>query len=342
MAHTVPVQFLHATVEAMARRGFDVQRALQETGLDWQRYSVERARITPEQATGVIRHLWGITDDELLGLGPRPVPRGTLRLSGFTLIHSRDLRAALTRMLELTSVWAGVRCQYEVDDGIVIVRQLDRPDSPVDPFVAFALMSGLHRFAGWLTGSPLRLRYLGFRFNADYLSDDYMAIFGIRPEFGAAGYAMSFDAEALTRPVVRDEADLKDFLREAPGTLFYSHEHTTTTAAQVRIIMERSLNGPWMTADELADRLSMSAPHLRRLLRADNTSQRRIRDEVLRDRAVEALVHGEETIADLATRLGFSETSAFRRAFRRWTDLPPGAYRANSVGSDAPDRRPHS
>lgn len=330
MTQTVPVQFLHATVEALVKRGFDVQRALQETGFDWQRYARKRARLTPEQASGVIRHFWDITDDDLFGLGPRPVPRGTLRLAGFTLIHSRDLRTALTRMLELTAVWAGVRCHYEVDDGLVTVRQLDCPDSPVDPFVAFALLGGLHRFAGWLTGSSLRLRHLEFRFTAEHLSDDYLAIFGIRPVFGAAGYAMSFDAEALTRPVVRDEADLKDFLREAPGILFYSHEHTTTTAAQVRIIMQRSPNGPWLTADELADRLSMSAPHLRRLLRADSTSQRRIRDEVLRDRAVDALVHGDETIADLATRLGFSETSAFRRAFRRWTGTPPGAYRATS------------
>ncbi|MCP3811569.1 helix-turn-helix domain-containing protein, partial [Mycobacteriaceae bacterium Msp059] len=60
------------------------------------------------------------------------------------------------------------------------------------------------------------------------------------------------------------------------------------------------------------------------------------------DRADDALVHGNETIADLAARLGFSETSAFRRAFRRWTSLPPGAYRATSARPDAPERRPHS
>ncbi|OBF11097.1 helix-turn-helix domain-containing protein [Mycobacterium sp. 852002-10029_SCH5224772] len=83
-------------------------------------------------------------------------------------------------------------------------------------------------------------------------------------------------------------------------------------------------------------------PHLRGLLRADNTSQRRIRDEVLRDRAIEALVHGEETITDLAARLGFSETSAFRRAFRRWTGTPPRAYRATSVPSEASAHRPNA
>ncbi|CAA9281987.1 MAG: Transcriptional regulator, AraC family [uncultured Blastococcus sp.] len=36
----------------------------------------------------------------------------------------------------------------------------------------------------------------------------------------------------------------------------------------------------------------------------------------------------------LAGRLGFSEASAFRRAFRRWTGRPPGSFR------DDTDERP--
>ena len=50
------------------------------------------------------------------------------------------------------------------------------------------------------------------------------------------------------------------------------------------------------------------------------------RDETSRDTAINSLVIGKESIDDLL-RLGFSEPSAFRRAFRRWTGMPPGAYR---------------
>lgn len=328
MAHTIPMRFLRATVESMVKRGLDVEQALRAAGLDWRLYAEDRARITPEQTTGVIRALWEQTDDELLGLGPRPVARGTLRLAGLTVIHTRDMRSALARMLELGTVATGIRSTLRADEaGLVTISSEEQSGPRLDPFVAFAMAAGVHRFAGWLIGAPIALRSVEFPFDAEYLAEEYALMFGVRPTFAASRIAMSFDATLLSKPVVRDEADLKRFLREAPGVLLYAQDQAATTAARVRTIMERNPNGPWLGADELARRLSISAPHMRRLLRAEGTTQRRIQEEILRDRAVEALVHGDESIADLAARLGYSEASAFRRAFHRWTGSAPIDYR---------------
>lgn len=337
MAHTIPMRFFRATVESLVRRGVDVERALRGAGLDWRLYAEDRARLTPEQTTGVVRALWEQTDDELLGLGPRPVARGTLRLAGLTIIHTRDLRSALGRMLELAKVSTGIRWTLRTDEaGLVTLSSEELPDARIDPLVAFSMAVGVHRFAGWLIGAPITLRAVEFPFDAEYLAGEYALIFGVRPTFGAPRLALSFDASLLPKPVVRDEADLKKFLRDAPGVLLYAQQQNTTTAARVRTIMERNPNGPWLGADELARRLSVSAPHLRRLLRAEGTSQRRIQEEILRDRAVEALVHGDESIADLAARLGYSEPSAFRRAFHRWTGSAPIDYRATRSSDPHP------
>ncbi len=73
--------------------------------------------------------------------------------------------------------------------------------------------------------------------------------------------------------------------------------------------------------------LAVSPPHLRRLLRQEGTSLGRLREEVLCDLAIAGLRRGEP-VDDLSARLGFSEPSAFRRAFKRWTGNTPRAYRA--------------
>ncbi|WP_370648224.1 helix-turn-helix transcriptional regulator [Amycolatopsis sp. FU40] len=81
------------------------------------------------------------------------------------------------------------------------------------------------------------------------------------------------------------------------------------------------------TRHHRAGRLGISAQHLRRLLRAEKTPIGEIRDAVRRGAAIASLRRGDESIEELARRLGFSEASAFRRAFRRWTGQSPGHYR---------------
>ncbi|MBU3868565.1 helix-turn-helix transcriptional regulator, partial [Streptomyces sp. 4503] len=78
---------------------------------------------------------------------------------------------------------------------------------------------------------------------------------------------------------------------------------------------------------EVAARLAVSPATLRRRLREEGTSFQELKDTVRRDEAVSSLTEGAEPIADLAARLGFSEDTAFHRAFRRWTGSTPGAYR---------------
>ena len=52
-----------------------------------------------------------------------------------------------------------------------------------------------------------------------------------------------------------------------------------------------------------------------------------LRRDLMRDTAINSLVIGKESIDELSARLGFSEPSAFRRAFKRWTGDTPSSYR---------------
>ncbi|MGF0258116.1 helix-turn-helix domain-containing protein [Rhodococcus sp. IEGM 1241] len=80
-----------------------------------------------------------------------------------------------------------------------------------------------------------------------------------------------------------------------------------------------------MSAVDVPVRLSISLSHLRKLLRHPGTSLSEIKTEALRDSAISGLTRGE-SVDDVSARLGYSEPSAFRRAFKRWTGVAPSSY----------------
>lgn len=82
-----------------------------------------------------------------------------------------------------------------------------------------------------------------------------------------------------------------------------------------------------VTLAQAAAQLAVSERTLRRRLAEEHTSFSELRQRELRRRAEVMLSAGRYSHGEIAFALGFSETSAFNRAFRRWTGRSPGAWR---------------
>ncbi|WP_137723384.1 AraC family transcriptional regulator [Prescottella subtropica] len=334
---TVPSDFLRRARHLAEVTGTDPTSILAASGIDLASLDDPRGRLTPDQVTAFMQEAWHLTDDELFGLGADPVPRGTFRLICLTLIHQPDLGSALERMVDVTRVLpvpplmlvpgeASTRLEVRVD-----VRGDDYAPEFADE--AFRLVTDfelilLHRFAAWLVGRRVELRSVRIPYpEPDHrFAKHYDAIFGVPVTFDAPVAALEFDNAILRAPLVQDEDSLASYLRESPNRLLSERDYDSSASAQVRRVLETGVRGRTSTADEIAEMLSISVPHLRRLLRHEGTSLGHLREEVLRNAAVAALRRGEP-VDELSARLGFSEPSAFRRAFKRWTGTTPGAYR---------------
>jgi AraC-like DNA-binding protein len=85
-----------------------------------------------------------------------------------------------------------------------------------------------------------------------------------------------------------------------------------------------------MSFDDVAKSLNMSARTLRRKLREENTSFRKLVDELRMDMAIKYLRDTSLTVEDIAEALGFSDAANFRHAFRRWTKAAPHEFRGIS------------
>lgn len=81
----------------------------------------------------------------------------------------------------------------------------------------------------------------------------------------------------------------------------------------------------------VSEQLLMGPRKMRRVLKAEGTSFREIREQFLDERARLLLAETDLSIVEIARTLGYSEPNNFRRAFRNWTGLSPREYRAAAI-----------
>ena len=88
------------------------------------------------------------------------------------------------------------------------------------------------------------------------------------------------------------------------------------------------MHGEVPSIEALAHNLAISIRHLQRELQAKGTSYQQLLDATRKELALRYLKKPNVTVHDVAFLLGFSEPSAFHRAFKRWTGQTPRTYRS--------------
>lgn len=101
---------------------------------------------------------------------------------------------------------------------------------------------------------------------------------------------------------------------------------TESVANRVYQLAYDRVDGQQPDLSHIAEVLGMSSRTLRRHLQSEGTSFSSIIQAVLLALAKDKLA-GSDSIQCIAYDLGFSEPSAFSRAFRRWTAVSPNVYR---------------
>ena len=329
VSFTIPVQRVVGAATLFRQRGVDPDAVLEEAGIAPELLAREHARVTSEQLQKVLTGLWERTGDELLGLGPAPVPRGSFRLLVHGTRSAADLGSQLDRFRSLQSAVPGYpELLLERDEdtgGTRLAFDIDYVREPVE-IIVDTLLVLTHGYLSWLVGAPLELLRVDVPYPPIVDTADHERLFGAPVRYRSRRPAFVFDSALLRRPTVRDDSDAEEFLRDAPVRMLARRAYGASLSDRLRLsISARVSGGAVPTVEDLAAELMMSPQTLRRRLSEEGVSPRLIRDEVLRDLAVAGLVRGDSVQA-LSRRLGFAEPSTFSRAFRRWTGSPPGVY----------------
>ncbi|MBB1254516.1 AraC family transcriptional regulator [Streptomyces alkaliterrae] len=336
MGGTISVHRVRAALRGADRLGVDTVPLLQRARIPPLLLGDDNARVSAAQFAELVRELHRATDDEFLGLGPAPSRRGTFAMMCHTVIGCPDLGSALRRAVRFYGLFPdgprlGLETAAEGYGGRAELRYsvLDQPPEDPDHFLSESLVVIWHRLSSWVVGRRIPLLWAEFAYPPPPHREEYERLFGCPCRFDAARTRAAMDADWLAAPVVRDEAALRRLLHAAPADLLSRRAWDTTVAEQVRHTLLNALRDGTRLPElpRVAAALAVSPATLRRRLAAEGTTFQQTKDAVRREVALASLGDGER-IAELAARLGFSEDTAFHRAFRRWTGTTPGAYRS--------------
>ena len=177
----------------------------------------------------------------------------------------------------------------------------------------------------------------GFRPRAVYLQHaapgttaDHEHHFGCPVHFGADRDAIAIPHEALDRPNHLADDGISAFLLGHLDKELQQSEDDGSLEALTRRAISKALSDGMPRMETVAKRLGMSERTLQRRLVEQGRTYKQLVEATQADLAKNLLRHSEYPLSEVAFLTGFSEQSAFNRAFKRWTDSTPTKYRAGS------------
>lgn len=338
---TISICFVQEALECIRVRGLDADALLLASGISPELLNSPQARVSSTHF-GNLWHLIARTlDDEFFGMDSHRMKVGSFTLLCHAVIHSDTLERALQRALRFFRVVLDDMegsLERNGDQARIILVDRPRPDEAgrlgpdgqVPPRRAFAygtLLLLLHGLACWLVGRRIPLQAADFRCPAPPYSAEWQMLFSANLNFDQPRSGICFASEYLEMSIIQNERSMKEFLRSAPVNFLVKYKNSASLTAKIRRHLREMAPAAWPDFGALAQQLHYSTSTLRRRLEDEGQSYRSILDDLRRDLAISLLSDSEKSIMDISAELGFAESSAFHRAFKKWTGARPGEYR---------------
>ncbi len=181
-----------------------------------------------------------------------------------------------------------------------------------------------------VTTEPLELTGVFFKHTAPETTEFHESHFGCPVHFGADRDAILVDPAALLVPNRQGDASIAKFFDTHLEAELEKLADDSSLDQRVRIQISQALSEGVPKISDIASRLGMSGRTLQRRLADRGYTFQDLVDESRRQLAERLLAQTSYPLAEVSFLTGFSEQSAFNRAFKRWAGQTPRSFRLQS------------
>jgi AraC-like DNA-binding protein len=176
--------------------------------------------------------------------------------------------------------------------------------------------------------APLEVR---FAHPAPEQIAEHQRIFRAPVLFGYSTNAFVIEREFLERQIPAADERLYEIMSRYLERILEEIPQEDEVLAPVRRAVAESMREGHPNLTRVAKKMAMSPRTLQRQLKERGMDFKQLVADTRRRFAVSYLGNRKNTLTEIAFLLGYSEASAFNRAFKRWTGSTPLAYRGQAV-----------
>lgn len=266
-----------------------------------------------------------------LHVGER-VKLGTYTVYGLILLSCRDFGQAFEQTMRYEQLAHDLGRSTLQSDGAQASYTWHSNYPAHCRHLADSVFAGIRVFGNWLAGMPLPPADLALMHDGGDPAGhaEYLRVFGALPRFNAAANVAQFDAAMLAWPVPNADVSMYPVLKQHAEQLLSMRTPAPAPAIVQQVtaaIIQRLAHGQVRVAT-VAEELGLSARTLQRKLADAGSSFQQVLDEARFALARDYLRQPGLSLVDIAFLLGYQEQSAFTHAFRDWSGVNPGAWRA--------------
>ncbi len=315
----------------LERGGVDPVPLFKEAGLDPETLSNPRARYPVDLMRRACALALEVLNDPASGLTAAEVWQPTdFHALGFAFMASTTLRSALDRVVRYNAVVNDMVDFSLVEHGeqttlACTTENSDIGEVPTLEDARWAVLLDMCRRAYGANLDPLEVTFL--HSDPGPALGKFYGFFRCPMRFDAPVSSMTFAAEVLDKPLPASNRELALAQDRVLGEFLGNLRHADIVSRTKSAISESLPSGNF-SSEVVAATLHLSPRSLQRKLAAENTSFRELVEAVRQELAVSYLADGSFTLLEISYLLGFSEQSAFSRAFKRWTGSTPQAFRS--------------
>ncbi len=255
---------------------------------------------------------------------------------GRAILAAPTLGVALKTFSDFTQLIQSaseIRLSVEGSEAVLSYRILDPDIWPRRQDAEFT-MSIFHHLIRRCAGAGFRPTMIAFEHDAARAEQEIRDSAGCDCVFGQLTNAIGFPASLLDRPMPTAESDRHRAAQQQLAACLRDQLRQMPAGARVETAILRSLGTQPTDQASIARAIGFSKRTLHRRLVDEGTSFSRLLEACRLRMACHALMRSDRSIADIAFDLGYSDQSAFGRAFRRGKGVSPQRFR------DAAAQRP--